>query len=101
MDALGKKGIWQHLECNLHHYVGNYFNQEFNRQKKITREVKQEIWLRSNILQEKLQGGMLKSNHERDLMVSNEDEAGKTVLQPFTNGIIDDKNIFGKNRFRS
>lgn len=93
---MGKKGIWQHLECNLQHYVGNYFNQEFNRQKKITREGKQEIWLRSNILWEKLQGAMLKSNHERDLMVPNEDEAGKTIQQPFTNGIIDDRNIFWK-----
>lgn len=51
MEALGKKDIWQHLECNFQHHVGNYFNQELNRQKKITREGKQEILLRTNKLQ--------------------------------------------------
>lgn len=43
---------------------------------------------------------MLKSNHERDLIEANEDKAGKTILQLLTDGIIDDRNIFGKNRFR-
>lgn len=56
--------------------------------------------LRTNKLQEKLWGGMLKSNHERDLIEANEDKAGNTILQLLTDGIIDDRNIFGKNRFR-